>query len=99
MSKKKATRVINGIRYYSDRPNDCRKCYFWKNKVVGCMLGYENCYYLAEPIQTPQETRCSGCCYAKNGPCVSASCYQDLDKWLYSIRAAKALAGEDLYDE
>jgi len=89
MSKKKGTKVINGVRYYADRPNDCRKCYFWKNKAVGCM-GYENCYYLAEPIQTPQETKCSRCCYAVNGPCVSVSCYQDLEKWLHAVRTVKA---------
>lgn len=90
MSKKRKTKIINGVRYYADRPNDCRNCWFWKNKAVGCTLGYEKCYYLAEPIQTPQETKCSRCCYKVNGLCVSASCYQDLESWLHSIRAAKA---------
>ena len=40
--------IIDGVRYHSDRPSSCRGCYFWKNRKVGCTLGKENCYYLAE---------------------------------------------------
>ena len=75
MSKKK-TKVIDGVRYYSDRPNNCKHCFFWKNRKVGCFLGEENCYYLAEPIKTEQENKCEGCSYAKGQICVSASCYK-----------------------
>ena len=58
--------VIDGVRYYADRPNSCRGCFFWKNRKAGCSLKKENCYYLAE---SPKKTSpCVGCCY---GPCVS----------------------------
>lgn len=92
MSKRRGTKVIDGVLYYDDRPKDCSVCHFWKNKKSGCILGIGECYYLAEPIQTPQETKCSRCCYKINGLCVSASCYQDLEKWLHMVRAAKASA-------
>lgn len=42
------TILIDGVRYHKDRPASCRQCYFWKNRKVGCTLGKENCYYLAE---------------------------------------------------
>ena len=53
-------------RYHKDRPASCRQCYFWKNRKVGCTLGRENCYYLAESPK--KKNPCEGCCY---GPCVS----------------------------
>ena len=87
---KSATRktiMIDGVRYYAERPHDCRKCFFWKNRKVGCTLGRENCYYLAEVIKTEQEKKCENCPYAKGQPCVSASCYKDLEKWLQERRA------------
>ena len=59
------TIMIDGVRYYADRPHDCRKCFFWKNRKVGCTLGRENCYYLAEVIKTEQEKKCENCPYAK----------------------------------
>ena len=36
---KNETIVIDGIRYHADRPSNCRGCYFWKNRKVGCTLG------------------------------------------------------------
>ena len=36
---------------------------------------------------TEQEKKCKGCPYAKGQPCVSASCYKDLEKWLQERRA------------
>lgn len=80
------TKVIDGIRYHADRPDSCRACYFYKNRKIGCILGKENCYYLAEVVKTEQEKKCEGCCYAKGQPCVSACCYKDLDKWLQERR-------------
>ena len=77
----KRIKVIDGIRYHADRPDSCRACYFYKNRKIGCILGKENCYYLAEVVKTEQEKKCEGCCYAKGQPCVSACCYKDLDKW------------------
>ena len=81
------TIMIDGVRYYADRPHDCRKCFFWKNRKVGCTLGKENCYYLAEVIKTEQEKKCENCPYAKGQPCVTASCYKDLEHWLQELRA------------
>ena len=58
--------IIDGVRYYADRPQSCRGCFFWKNRKVGCSLKKENCYYLAE---SPKPTSpCMSCCYS---PCVS----------------------------
>ena len=91
--RKKARRktiLIDGIRYYDDKPDTCRKCFFWKNRKVGCVLGTQNCYYLAEAVKTEQERKCEGCCYAKGHPCVSAVCYKELDAWLRAIRANRA---------
>ena len=62
----KETIVIDGVRYYADRPKSCRGCFFWKNRKAGCSLKKENCYYLAESPK--KKSPCDGCCY---GPCVS----------------------------
>ena len=86
-SMKRRTIVIDGVHYYAERPHDCRKCFFWKNRKVGCSLGSENCYYLAEVVKTEQEKKCENCPYAKGAPCVTASCYKDLEKWLRDRRA------------
>ena len=45
---KRSTILIDGIRYYAEKPENCRMCFFWKNRKVGCILGKQNCYYLAE---------------------------------------------------
>ena len=60
------TIMIDGVRYYADRPRSCRGCFFWKNRKTGCVLKEENCYYLAEAPK--RKSPCEGCCY---GPCVS----------------------------
>lgn len=83
---KRKTILIDGIHYYADKPASCRKCFFWKNRKVGCILGEQNCYYLAETVKTEQELKCEGCCYAKAQPCVSAACYIELDRYLRSSR-------------
>ena len=31
-SAKRKTIMIDGVRYYAERPHDCRKCFFWKNR-------------------------------------------------------------------
>ena len=38
-------------------------------------------------MKTEQEKKCENCPYAKGGPCVTASCYKDLEKWLRDRRA------------
>ena len=45
----------DGVRYHAERPKVCRMCFFWKNRKVGCILGGENCYYLAESVKTERE--------------------------------------------
>ena len=70
--------LIDGIKYYSDKPETCHSCFFWKNRKVPCILGQENCYYLAEIIQSEQQKKCEGCCYASDRSCVSATCDKDL---------------------
>ena len=91
---KKKIKVIDGIKYYSDRPDRCRDCKFWKNRVVGCTLGKDNCYYLAEEVMTEQEKKCQSCCYARNAPCVTACCYKDLMKW-FNDKRGKAGEGNE----
>ena len=87
-NKQKRRRVIlvEGIRYYDDKPDSCRCCFFWKNRKAGCILEELNCYYLAETVKSGQEKKCEGCCYAKTQPCVSACCYKELDRWLLASR-------------
>ena len=48
----KETIVIDGVRYYADRPQSCRGCYFWKNRKVGCILFkiFWNCYGFRDVI-------------------------------------------------
>ena len=61
--KKQAKRkiiLIDGIKYYDDKPETCHRCTFWKNRKIGCILGRQNCYYLAEAVMTEQEKK--GCC-------------------------------------
>ena len=85
-TKKRTIIMSDGKKYYRDRPNDCWNCFFWKNRKAGCILGSDNCYYLAEIVKTEQEKKCENCPYAKGGPCVTGSCYQDLGDWLRKRR-------------
>lgn len=89
MSNQK-TKMIDGVLYYAQRPKNCWRCVFYKNKKVGCTLGKEYCYYLAEVVKTPQEKKCEGCCYTNGEPCVSATCYKDLDAWLKERQAGRS---------
>ena len=71
--KKVLTVTMDGIRYHASRPADCRRCFFWKNRKKGCVLGKENCYYLIEPPKGP--SKCEGCPYKRAKPCVLVPCY------------------------
>ena len=51
--------VIEGVRYYDDTPESCPAGFCWKNRTVGCVLGTQNCYYLAEAVKTEQEKNSS----------------------------------------
>ena len=57
------------VRYSSDKPKDCRYCYFWKNTVDGCELGKENCYYRIQP-KKKLVSGCEGCPYGRASPCI-----------------------------
>lgn len=84
--KRRRVILVEGVRYYDDKPESCRCCFFWKNRKAGCILEERNCYYLAESMKSEQEKKCEGCCYAKTQPCVSACCYKELDRWLLASR-------------
>ena len=82
------TVVLEGVRYHKARPHTCRKCFFWKNKKTGCVLGTENCYFLAEKIKTPEEKKCEGCPYGRADQiCVAACCFRDLEQDMRKGRA------------
>ena len=88
------TIVIDGVRYYADRPNSCRGCFFWKNRKAGCSLKKENCYYLAE---SPKQTSpCIGCCYGPwcffNGNLSDAQYSTDTDGTLWRGRVIALFA-------
>ena len=76
--------LIDGVRYFAERPRECKMCFFWKNRKAGCILGGENCYYLAESIKTERERECEECCYAKEKTCVGACCYKRLMSGLHA---------------
>lgn len=75
-SSKRQTVVINGVRYFADRPNDCKDCLFWKNTKQKCVLKEHNCYYLTAPMK--EFSKCQDCPYAKGRACVSLTCYREL---------------------
>ena len=93
ISMKRRTIVIDGIHYYAERPHDCRKCFFWKNRKVGCSLGSENCYYLAEIVKTEQEKKCENCPYYqpdfKYRKCLYARCPYQRDTEIFRRRPLK----------
>ena len=53
---KRKTILIDGIRYYDDKPDTCRKCFFWKNRKVGCILGTQNCVRRRETTAEPSKS-------------------------------------------
>lgn len=56
------------MSFSEDKPKDCRYCYFWKNKKVGCELGKENCYY--RMTMNKKVNECIGCPYGRADPCI-----------------------------
>lgn len=62
--------MIN-VRYSSDKPKECKYCYFWAGKKKGCERGKENCYYiLSEKAEADSERTCAGCPYGRDHPCI-----------------------------
>jgi len=70
MGKSKGLEVstLSGTVYSPDKPKNCRYCYFWKNKKVGCELGVDNCYYRISESKVVSE--CDGCPYGRASPCI-----------------------------
>lgn len=58
-------------KYASDKPKNCRYCYWWGGRNKGCELGKENCYYLL-PDEAPKKpkSRCDSCPYGRVHPCI-----------------------------
>lgn len=40
---------MSEVRYASDKPKECKYCYYWEGKRKGCLLGEERCYYILPP--------------------------------------------------
>lgn len=53
--------------YDSDKPENCKGCYFWKSRKDGC--GLDKCYYLSDTSEKPKSD-CDGCPYGRNHPCI-----------------------------
>lgn len=62
---------MNKKRYAADKPKNCKYCYFWNGRKRECSLTEERCYYLL-PTKEEQKpkSRCDGCAYARNAPCI-----------------------------
>lgn len=62
---------MNKKRYAADKPKNCKYCYFWNGRKRECSLTEESCYYLL-PTKEEQKpkSRCDGCAYARNAPCI-----------------------------
>ena len=59
------------VRYASDKPKECKYCYFWEGKKKGCQLGEERCYYLLPPEkEKKKKSPCDGCPYGRVSPCI-----------------------------
>ncbi len=67
------------IRYTADKPEECRYCYFWKERKKQCSLGEEHCFYiLPEEVKEP-EPSCGGCPYGRIRPCAGYCIVRVLD--------------------
>lgn len=59
------------VRYATDKPKECKKCFWWDPMIKGCKLGEKNCYYILPDKKPIEKTNpCMGCPYGKNGPCI-----------------------------
>lgn len=62
---------MSEVRYASDKPKECKYCYFWEGKKKGCQLGEERCYYiLPEKEDAKKKSPCDGCPYGRVSPCI-----------------------------
>lgn len=57
-------------RYASDKPKDCRYCYWWGGKKKGCIR--KDCFYLLpeKPKKQNIPGECEFCPYGKHFPCI-----------------------------
>ena len=71
---------MGDIRYAEDKPKDCKNCYWWGGKSLGCSLGEEDCYYrLPDGEPEKEKSRCDSCPYKRSGPCIGY-CISDIWK-------------------
>lgn len=62
---------MSEIRYASDKPKECKYCYYWEGKKKGCLLGEERCYYILPPEEEKKKKNpCDGCPYGRVSPCI-----------------------------
>lgn len=92
-------------KYATDKPKECRNCYFWKGKRNGCSL--KECYYiLTEENSTPMIAPgnpllqgsakkgiydCQSCPYGRVSPCIGY-CIQ---KIMQEMRQKRQSAGKE----
>ena len=71
MKKTSQEQEIATNRYASDKPKECKQCYWWSGCNKKCTLGKENCYYLL-PTAEKKKTKspCDGCPYGRTNPCI-----------------------------
>lgn len=62
---------MSEVRYASDKPKECKYCYYWEGKKKGCLLGEERCYYILPPKdEKKKKSPCDGCPYGRVSPCI-----------------------------
>ncbi len=59
------------IKYASDKPKNCKGCYYWSGSRYGCKLGESQCYYILPQERSKKEkSPCDGCPYGRVNPCI-----------------------------
>lgn len=77
-------RAKDNRKYAADKPDDCRHCYFWKEKRKSC--SQKECYYLfpeertasadvpdnslSQEFSKNNNDGCQGCPYGRHSPCI-----------------------------
>lgn len=57
------------MNYITDKPKDCKNCYFWQGRNKGCGYSEGQCYYTIKEAQN-KKTECDGCPYGRDHPCI-----------------------------
>ena len=48
----------SNVRYFRDKPNDCKFCYYWLGRKEGCLMDEQNCAYLIREEVPAENSRC-----------------------------------------